>query len=120
MGNKKGKNSEVIPVRMRKDMATVDDAFLYYNDLLKSASIDKFILRYAFDKTSQVYDQQFDSFVVDEVGYKLSKRKEKSMPNQLCTFVGNNTKKKFTICIYVMNRIQLVMTLENQLQFWIL
>ena len=31
---KKGKNSEVIPVRMRKDMATVDDAFLYYNDLL--------------------------------------------------------------------------------------
>lgn len=91
---KKGKNSEVIPVRMRKDMATVDDAFLYYNDLLKSASIDKFILRYAFDKTSQVYDQQFDSFVVDEVGYKLSKRKEKSMPNQLCTFVGNNTKKK--------------------------
>ncbi len=90
---KKGKNSEVIPVRMRKDITTVDDALLYYNDLLKSASIDKFILRYAFDKTSQVYDQEFDSFVVDEVGYKLSKRKEKNRPNQLCTFVGNNTKK---------------------------
>lgn len=91
---KKGKNSEVIPVRMRADIATIDDAFLYYNDLLKSASIEKFVFRYAFDKTSQAYDQQFDSFVVDEVGYKLSKRKEKSRPNQLCSFIGNNTKKK--------------------------
>ena len=91
---KKGKNSEVIPVRMRADIATIDDAFLYYNDLLKSASIEKFVFRYAFDKTSQAYDQQFDSFVVDEVGYKLSKRKEKSRPNQLCLFIGNNTKKK--------------------------
>ena len=91
---KKGKNSEVIPVHMRADIATIDDAFLYYNDLLKSASIEKFVFRYAFDKTSQAYDQDFDSFVVDEVGYKLSKRKEKSRPNQLCSFIGNNTKKK--------------------------
>lgn len=91
---KKGKNSEAIPVRMREDITTVNDAFLYYNDLLKSASIDKFVCRYAFDKTSQVYDQEFDSFVVEEVGYKLSKRKEKGRPNQLCTFIGNNTKKK--------------------------
>ena len=91
---KKGKNSDIIPVRMREDVTTVDDAFLYYYDLLKSASIDKFVFRYAFDKTSQVYDQQFDSFIVDEVGYKLSKRKEKSRPNQLCSFVGNTTKKK--------------------------
>ena len=91
---KKGKNSEVIPVHMRADIATIDDAFLYYNDLLKSASIEKFVFRYAFDKTSQAYDQDFDSFVVDEVGYKLSKRKEKSRPNQLCSFIGNNTNKK--------------------------
>lgn len=91
---KKGKNSEVISVRMRADVNTVDDAVSYYNDLLKSASVDKFVFRYAFDKTSQVYDQEFDLFAVDEVGYKLSKRKEKGRPNQLCEFIGNNTKKK--------------------------
>ena len=84
---KKGKNSEVISVRMRADVNTVDDAVSYYNDLLKSASVDKFVFRYAFDKTSQVYDQEFDLFAVDEVGYKLSKRKEKGRPNQLCEFI---------------------------------
>lgn len=91
---KKGKNAEIMPIISDCSSYDVDSCVEYYADFLKSASIEKFILRYAFEKTSEACDQEFATFVVDEVGYKLSKRKEKSRPNQLCEFVGVNSKKK--------------------------
>ena len=91
---KKGKNAEIMPIIIDYSSYDVDSCVEYYADFLKSASIEKFILRYAFEKTSEACDQEFATFVVDEVGYKLSKRKEKSRPNQLCEFVGVNSKKK--------------------------
>ena len=91
---KKGKNAEIMPIIIDCSSYDVDSCVEYYADFLKSAPIEKFILRYAFEKTSEACDQEFATFVVDEVGYKLSKRKEKSRPNQLCEFVGVNSKKK--------------------------
>lgn len=91
---KKGKNSDVIPVHIKQNITSVEEALVYYSDLLRSASVDKFVFRYAFSKTSQVYDQEFDSFIVDEVGYKLSKRKEKGRPNRLCKFIGDHSRKR--------------------------
>lgn len=91
---KKGKKAEIMPIVIDCSSFDVDACVEYYADLLRSASIEKFILRYAFEKTSEACNQEFATFVVDEVGYKLSKRKEKSRPNQLCEFVGVNSKKK--------------------------
>lgn len=93
---KKGKNAEIMPIILKSTISDVDDAIAYYADLLKSASIEKLILRYVFEKTAQKYNGSFDTFVVSEVGYKLSKRKEKSRPNQLCSFEGQKSGKKIS------------------------
>lgn len=90
---KKGKEPEIIPFQLPNRIASVSEAILYYKDLLKSASMDKLAVKYAFEKTAAACDSTFDTFVVTEVGYKLSKRKEKSRPNQLCTFIGEKSKK---------------------------
>lgn len=91
---KKGKNSEIMPIRVNPKLYDVSSCMAYYTDLLKSASIEKIIIRYAFEKTSVECDQEFATFMVNEIGYKLSKRKEKSRPNQLCEFIGEKSKKK--------------------------
>lgn len=88
---KKGKNAEIMPLTVDCSNITIEETIDYFSELLKSASIEKFVLRYAMDKTSMVCDQVFDTFVVDEVGFKLSKRKEKGRPNQLCEFVGEKS-----------------------------
>lgn len=90
---KKGKEPEIIPFQLPNRIASISEAILYYKDLLKSASMDKLAVKYAFEKTAAACDSTFDTFVVTEVGYKLSKRKEKSRPNQLCTFIGEKSKK---------------------------
>lgn len=91
---KKGKNAEIMPFVIDVNLYDVETCVDYYSDLLKSASVEKLISRYAFEKTSVVCEQEFATFVVDEVGYKLSKRKEKGRPNQLCEFVGLESKKQ--------------------------
>lgn len=91
---KKGRNGDVLPFQMKDKSISVDDACKYYSEILKSASIEKMIIRYAFEKTSKELNKSFDVFCVNEVGYKLSKRKEKAKPNQLCSFVGVRSGKK--------------------------
>ncbi len=93
---KKGKNAEIMPMTLKSNIESVNEAISYYVDLLKSASIEKLLIRYAFEKTAQKYNNSFDTFVVDEVGYKLSKRKEKSRPNQLCLFEGCKSGKQIS------------------------
>lgn len=87
---KKGKNAEVMPINVIGRALTVDETKDYYDTFLKSASINKFIDRYAFRKTSENYNQEYLACTVDEVGYKLSKRKERSKPNQLIFFKTKN------------------------------
>lgn len=89
---KKGKNVEIMPLILKETIVTIE----YYLDLFKSASIEKLILRYAFTKTATKYNNFFYTFIVNEVGFKLSKRKEKSRPNQLCTFRGQESGKKLS------------------------
>ena len=93
---KKGKNAEIMPLVLKETIVDADEAIEYYLDLFKSASIEKLILRYAFAKTAAKYNNSFDTFVVTEVGFKLSKRKEKSRPNQLCIFRGKKSGKKLS------------------------
>ncbi|TFE01776.1 SAM-dependent DNA methyltransferase [Jeotgalibacillus salarius] len=84
---KKGKNAEVIPFKYEGDL-NFESIREYYKTLLNSSSIDKHITRYTFSKVAERFNYEYPTFSVDEVGYKLSKRKEKSKPNQLCTFKG--------------------------------
>lgn len=88
---KKGKNAEIMLVKPAVENMSIDEIKLHYEAILKSSSIEKFINRYVFEKTTEVLNYDFVACSVNEVGFKLSKRKERVKPNQLCTFVGVNS-----------------------------
>lgn len=85
---KKGKNAEVIPIKYQNENMTVEALINHYNAIFKSSTMKKHINRYVFEQTADKLNYEYSAFSVDEVGYKLSKRKEKAKPNQLCKFRG--------------------------------
>ena len=89
---KKGKAP--IKVTLPGDITNSSDAARYYNDLLKLAGFNLLVRNFVFSEVCKQLDYQYAVYVVDEVGYKLSKRKERLRPNQLCRFVGLNTRRE--------------------------
>jgi type I restriction enzyme M protein len=89
---KKGKNAEVLPLSINIDEISLDDAANHYKNFLSSTGLSKYIDRYAFKKTIISHDVSYHSYMVSEVGYKLSKRKEKAKPNQLACFKDSSGK----------------------------
>lgn len=87
---KKGKNPQIIPMIPTSFNISKIAAIQYYEVILKSSSIADFITRYAFAKTADKCNNEHMAFAVNEIGYKLSKRKEKAKPNQLMKMVGKN------------------------------
>ncbi|PBJ17521.1 MULTISPECIES: HsdM family class I SAM-dependent methyltransferase [Pseudomonas] len=89
---KKGKNAEILPLSIDTDKTSLDDAVNHYKNFLASTGLSKYIDRYAFKKTIIKHDISYHSYMVNEVGYKLSKRKEKAKPNQLACFKDSTGK----------------------------
>ena len=88
---KKGKNADVVSVTLPASVASSSEAITYYLDFLKLAAIRRLIACYAFAKAVKKFDYSYPVYRVEEVGYKLSKRKEKIRPNQLCRFIGTSS-----------------------------
>jgi type I restriction enzyme M protein len=80
----------VLPQHIRDCVA----ACAYYLDLLKASGFDILVRNFIFDRVSAKFDYEYPVFLVEEVGYKLSKRKERVRPNQLCRFLDTNTKEE--------------------------
>jgi type I restriction enzyme M protein len=85
---KKGKNAEVLQMTPVAPFSSIEYAAEHYNSILKSSGLSKYIVRYAFSKTAKKFNKEHHAYIVNEVGYKLSKRKEKPRPNQLLNFVS--------------------------------
>jgi type I restriction enzyme M protein len=62
----------------------------YYKDIMKSAAFDSLREKYVLSKVSERLNYKFFGFEVSDVGYKLSKRKERAKPNDLARFVGKS------------------------------
>ena len=88
---KKGRNSELLTLVLPKSISDIKDAAEYYKKLLATASIDRYVDRYVFNKTVSIHDYDYPAYIVSEVGYKLSKRKEKARPNQLLLMKGKKS-----------------------------
>lgn len=88
---KKGRNSELLTFALPREIMDVNGSAEYYKKLLSTASIDRYIDRYAFKNTINKNDYEYPAYVISEVGYKLSKRKEKARPNQLLLMKGQKT-----------------------------
>lgn len=85
---KKGKNADVMSAELPPSATTKQKAVEYYLAFLKLAGVKRLVAQYAFEKCAATADYSYPVFRVEELGYKLSKRKEKIRPNQLCKFVG--------------------------------
>jgi type I restriction enzyme M protein len=64
----------------------------YYKEILKSAAFAALQEKYVFSRVAQKLDYSFKAFETSEVGYKLSKRKERAKPNDLVRFIGASGK----------------------------
>lgn len=85
-------------LRMKEDFTGVDgeEAASYYKDIMKTAGFKELCQSFIFGEVAAILDQEFPVFIVQDVGYKLSKRKEKARPNQLCLFRGRGSGETMT------------------------
>lgn len=90
--SKGGKSPAIF--RMKKDWSkhSGEETAAYYREVLKTANFQELCRSYVFSQMVQHSNSEFPTFVVNEIGYKLSKRKEKDRPNQLCIFQGKHSK----------------------------
>ncbi|QOS92682.1 SAM-dependent DNA methyltransferase [Brevibacillus sp. JNUCC-41] len=88
---KKGKNAEIIPLLYQGSDVSFENIVNHYKAIFKSSGMSKYIVRYVFQETVKKFNYEYPTFNVEEVGYKLSKRKEKNKPNQLSLFRGVQT-----------------------------
>lgn len=68
--------------------SSAEDAASFYRDVLRTAGFRNICQHFIFKQISDELNYEFSAFEVDEVGYKLSKRREKARVNQLCSFVS--------------------------------
>lgn len=71
---------------------TGEEAATYFQEMFRMAGFDSLCQSYLFNQVAQSLDYEFPVYIAEELGYKLSKRKEKARPNQLCLFKGRTTK----------------------------
>lgn len=89
---KRGKNSAVLQVDFSTESMSVADALDRCRSILGVAGFQQAKTLYCFNTVAAAFNYEFPVYMVDEIGYKLSNRKEKARPNQLCRFVGKNSK----------------------------
>lgn len=94
--SKGGKNPALKPMEPDWAGKTGSDAAAYYRDMICAAGFSSLCEFYIFDQVATALDYQYPAFEVDEIGYKLSKRRERARPNQLASFRGAKSKEPVT------------------------
>lgn len=89
---KRGKNSAVEQIDFSLNKLSVIETIDKCKGLLKLAGFAQAKTNHCFKEVTKQNNYTFSVYMVDEVGYKLSNRKEKARPNQLCKFVGRESK----------------------------
>jgi len=87
---KKGKAP--VAMKLPESVTTVSEACGHYLDALKLAGFAILVRNAVFREVTEALNYEYPVYLVSEVGYKLSKRKERIRPNQLCKFVGKTSK----------------------------
>jgi len=93
---KGGKGTVLMPLNRDWTGCSGEDAADYYRELIKTAGFKSLCQGYVFRQVASALNYEFPVYIVDEVGYKLSKRREKARPNQLILFRGRQSKEIVT------------------------
>ncbi len=94
--SKSGKAAALMPLDCDWTGCSGEDAAAYYRELIKAAGFQGLCQSYVFRQVASALDYEFPVYMVDEIGYKLSKRREKARPNQLALFRGRRSKQVIT------------------------
>jgi len=86
-----GKNARVLSLTLPGRITKKEDAAEYYKAIFSSASFGNLVTQYVFKQTAHDIGNDWASYIVKEVGFKLSNRKERARENQLCVFKGVNS-----------------------------
>lgn len=87
---KGGKSAAVLRFGRKWSDEPGDAAAAHFKEILKTSSFESLRQRYVLSKVAAELALEFPAFEVSEVGYKLSKRKERAKPNQLMKIVGKS------------------------------
>ena len=85
---KGGKSPSVLPFWKNWEEVSSADVAAHYKEITRTSGFDNLKTSFIFKSVAKNLDYNFPVFMVEEVGYKLSKRKEKAKPNHLCVFRG--------------------------------
>ena len=88
---KTGANARVLTFRLPQCASSVKGAVAHYRDILFSAGFDALVERYILQSVAGSFDYEWANYGVSEVGFKLSKRKERPRENQLMGIRGLKT-----------------------------
>lgn len=88
---KGGKNKSVLPLSVDWKNRSATEAVDHYKSMLKTSDFERFRDQYALQTVAADDPCYFPVYEVDEVGYKLSKRRERQRPNQLLRLRGRET-----------------------------
>jgi type I restriction enzyme M protein len=81
---KSGARSRVLTFHLPPSITTAEAGAAYYKDILFGAGFDAIVDRYVLEQVAAAIDyDDWACYTVSEVGFKLSKRKEKARENQL-------------------------------------
>lgn len=94
--SKGGKSPALMPFERDWTGQSGEHAAGYYRELMRTAGFRGICERFIFQQVAAEHDYEFPVFMVDEIGYKLSKRREKARPNQLALFRGRRSKELVT------------------------
>lgn len=85
---KSGTNARVLTLKLPSGFLTKESAAAYYKDLLFCAGFDALMDQYIFGQVANTANYpEWVCYTVEEVGFKLSKRREKARENQLMNLV---------------------------------
>jgi len=113
--SKGGKSPVLLPLKRDWTAEKPQDAVAHYREILGTAGFRGICQNTVFQKVASDLDYSFSAYEVDEVGYKLSKRREKARPNQLCTFMRKSSHEVTTNLHLVDAEHEVVVDTENPL-----
>ena len=94
--SKGGKSPALLRIKKDWSECAGEDVAAYYREVIRTAGFRDMCRRHAFAHVTAELDYKFPVFLTTEIGYKLSKRREKARPNQLSLFRGRATKSLIT------------------------
>ena len=102
-----------LSVAIPPHITAINEAIRYYNNLINIAGFKILIRNHIFSEVCKAVGYEYPVYLVEEVGYKLSKRKERIRPNQLCKFLSEEDSQELPNLHLAKDPIKLIINIKD-------